>query len=79
MTWISKEVPRPEGDEAKDAHKKNLVKYKRIVAYSIKDHIIPQVLSLKKPKQVFNALTNFLERKNINQKVTLRNQDSKTM
>ena len=32
-TYISKEVPVPEGDEAKALHKKNLVKAKRITLY----------------------------------------------
>ena len=47
---------------------------KRIIAYSIKDHLIPQVSSLKKPKAMFDALTKLFEGKNINQKMTLRNQ-----
>ena len=36
-------VPELEGDEAKATHKKNLVKAKRIIAYSIKDHLILHV------------------------------------
>ena len=47
---ISGEVPTPEGDEVKAIHKKNLVKDKRIIADSIKDHLIPRVSSLKTPK-----------------------------
>ena len=46
-TDISGEVPIPKGDEAKALHKKNLVKTKRIIADSIKDHLIPHVSSLK--------------------------------
>ena len=34
------EVPVPEEDEAKTLHKKNLVKGKKIIADSIKDHLI---------------------------------------
>ena len=45
-TYISGEVPIPEGDEAKSLHKKNLVKAKRIIV----DHLIPQLFSLKTPK-----------------------------
>ena len=71
-TYISGEVPILEGDEAKALHKKNLVKAKRIVAYSIKDHLIPQVSSLKTPKDMFDSLTKLFEGKNINQKMTLR-------
>ena len=72
-TYISEEVLVPKGDEAKALHKKNLVMEKSIIAYSIKDHIIPQVSSLKTPKSMFDALTKLFEGKNINQKMTLRN------
>ena len=65
-TYISGEVPVPEGDEAKALHKKNFVKAKRIIADSIKDHLIPQVSSLKTPKEMFDSLTKLFEGKNIN-------------
>ena len=42
-TYISGKVPILEGDEAKALHKKNLVKAKKIIVDSIKDHLIPQV------------------------------------
>ena len=47
---------------------------KRIIADSIKDHLIPHVSSLKTPKAMFDPLTKLFEGKNINQKMTLRNQ-----
>ena len=34
-SYISGEVPVPEGDEAKELHKKNLIKAKRIIVDSI--------------------------------------------
>ena len=40
-SYINKEVPVPEGDEAKALHKKKLVMEKRIIADSIKDRLIP--------------------------------------
>ena len=74
-SYISREVPVPEGDEAKSLLKKKLVKAKKIIADSIKDHLIPQVSSLKTPKEMFDSLTKLFEEKNINQKImTLRNQ-----
>ena len=73
-SYIHEEVPVPEGDEAKALHKKNMVMAKRIIADSIKDHLIPQVSSLKTPKAMFDALTKLFEGKNINWKMTLRNQ-----
>ena len=51
-----------------------MVMEKRIIADSIKDNLIPQVSSLRTPKSMFDALTKFFEGKNINQKMTLRNQ-----
>ena len=54
--YINGEVLEPKGDEAMDTHKKNLVKAKRIIADSIKDHLIPHMSSFKTPKEVFNAL-----------------------
>ena len=60
-----------EGDEAKALLKNNLVK--RIID-SIIDHLIPQESSLKTPKEMFDSLTKLFEGKNINWKMTLRNQ-----
>ena len=67
--YINAEVPEPEGDEAKTIHKKNLVKSKRIITYSIKYHLIPHVSSFKTPKEVYDALTKMFEGNNINQKI----------
>ena len=40
-SYINEEVPVLEGDEAKALHKKKLVMAKRIIADSIKDHLLP--------------------------------------
>ena len=40
-SYITQEVPVPKGDESKASDNKNLVKAKRIISDSIKDHIIP--------------------------------------
>ena len=72
--YINGKFPQPEGYEVKATHKKNLVKSKRIIADSIKDHLIPHVSSFKTPKEVFDALTKMFKGKNINRKMTLRNQ-----
>ena len=63
--YITEQVLEPEGDEVKDAHKRSIAKAKRIIAYSIKDHLIPHVSSLKTLKELFDALTNLFEGKNI--------------
>ena len=58
----------------KALHKNNLVKAKKIIVDSIMDHLIPQVSSLKTPKEMFDSLAKLFEGKNINQKMTSRNQ-----
>ena len=72
-SYISEEVPVLEGDGAKALQKKNLIKAKRIIGDSIKDHLIPHVSSLKTPKEVFDDLMKLFEGKNINHKMTLWN------
>ena len=73
-SYINKEVPFIEGDEPKTLRKEKMVMEKRIIVDSIKDHLIPQVSSLKTPKTMFDALTKLFEGKNIKRKMTLRNQ-----
>ena len=63
--YTSKKVIEPEGDEVKSIHKRNLVKAKIIIAYFIKDHLIPHVSSLKKPKKVFDSLTKHSKNKSL--------------
>ena len=72
--FIEADIPELEGHKDKAKHKKSLVKAKRIIADSIKDHLIPHVSSLKTPKQMFDALSRLYEGKNINIKMTLRTQ-----
>ena len=72
--FIEEDIPEPEEDEAKAKHKKSLIKAKRIIADSIKDHLITHVSSLRTPKQMFDALSCLYEGKNINRKMTLRTQ-----
>ena len=74
VTKKNEKVPVLEGDEAKALHKNKLLMAKRIIANSIKDHLIPQVSCLKTPKAMFDALTKLFEGKNINRKMTLGNQ-----
>ena len=51
-----------------------MIKAKRIIYESIKYHLIPQVYSRRTPKEMFDALSNLFEGRNINRKMTLRNQ-----
>ena len=72
--YIQEEGKEPEGEEEKSKKKKDMIKVKRIISNFIKDHLIPQVYSKNTPKEVFDALTNMFEGKNINKRMTLGNQ-----
>ena len=51
-----------------------MVKDERIIADSIKGHLVPQVFSKTTLKEKFDALSELFEGKNINIRMTLRNQ-----
>jgi hypothetical protein len=69
---IKEDVPELVDATTKAKHQKDTVRAKRIIADSIKDHLIPKVASKKNPKEMFDALTKMYEGKNINQKMNLR-------
>jgi hypothetical protein len=65
-------VEEPEDVVEKAKHQKDSIRAQRIIADSIKDHLIPYVSSKKDPKEMFDALRKLYEGKNINQKMNLR-------
>ena len=72
--YVKEEVVEPEEAEAKEKQKKDMIRAQRIIADSIKDHLIPQVSSKKTPKEMFDALSRMFEGRNINRKMNLRAQ-----
>ena len=72
--YIKDEIAKPEEDEAKENHEQNVIKAMRIITDSNKDHVIHQVSSKKKPKQMYDALSRMYEGNNINRKMNLRAQ-----
>jgi hypothetical protein len=65
LDHIKQMLPELEEEDAKAKFRKNEVKAKRILTDSIKDHLIPNVLELKTPKEMFDALTKLYESKNM--------------
>jgi hypothetical protein len=55
--FVKEEVPEPVDAADKAKHHKDIIRAKRIIADSIKDHLIPQVSSKKTLKEMFDALT----------------------
>jgi hypothetical protein len=76
--FIKENVLEPKEDATKEKYKKDMIRAKRIIAYSIKDHLIPQVSSKNTPKDMFDSLTIMYEGNNINRKRNLRTQFKNT-
>jgi hypothetical protein len=72
--FVKEEVEEPEDAVEKAKHQKDSIRAQRIIADSIKDHLIPYVLSKKTPKEMFDSLRKLYEGKNINRKMNLRTQ-----
>jgi hypothetical protein len=67
-------VSEPEDAIEKEKHQKDSIKAQRIIADSIKDHLIPYVSSKNTLKEMFDSLRKLYEGKNINRKMNLRSQ-----
>jgi hypothetical protein len=70
--FVKEEVSKPNDAADKAKHQKDTIRAKRIIADSIKDHLIPYVSSKKTVKEMFDALNRLYEGKNINWKMNLR-------
>jgi hypothetical protein len=62
----------------KPKRKKDMIRTKGIIAYSIEDHLIPQVSSKNTPKDKFDSLIRMYEGNNMNRKMNLRTQLNNT-
>jgi hypothetical protein len=74
LRFIKEEVKEPEDAVEKEKHQKDSIRAQRIIANSIKDHLIPYVSSKETLKEMFDALSKLYEGNNINQKMNLRTQ-----
>ena len=54
-------VSEPKEYEEKEKYKKDMIRAKRIIVDSIKDHLIPQVSSKDTPKEMFHFLSRMYE------------------
>jgi hypothetical protein len=72
--FVKEEVPERANAAEKERHQNDTIRAKRIIADSIKDHLIPYVSSKKTLKEMFDALTRLYEGKSINSKMNLRTQ-----
>jgi hypothetical protein len=55
MKYVEEVVPESTDDVEKSQWRKNDAKAKKIIIYSVRDHLIPHISNLKKAKQMYNA------------------------
>jgi hypothetical protein len=72
--FVKGEILEPGDAAEKSKHQKDTIRAKRIIADSIKDHLISYGSSKKTPKEMFDSLTRLYEGNNINRKMNLRTQ-----
>ena len=72
--YIKNEVVEPQENEAKEKHKKDLIRVMRIIADSIKHNLIPQLSSKETPKEMYDSLSRMYEGRNNIRKMNLRAQ-----
>jgi hypothetical protein len=76
--FIKENVLEPANATTQAKYQKDMVRAKRIIADSIKDHLISQVAPKNTPKETFDAITRLYEGRNINWKMNLRTQPKNT-
>ena len=72
--FIKEEVSELVDAAEKAKHQKDTIRAKRIIADSIKDHLILYVSSKKNSKEMIDSLRKLYKGKNINRKMSLRSQ-----
>jgi hypothetical protein len=72
IKFVDEFVPEPIDASDKTQWKKNDTKARKIIIYSVKDHLIPHISSMKTSKEMFDALKKLFESKNTNKAIALK-------
>jgi hypothetical protein len=74
LSLIEKTLPETTTDEEKDDWNANDFKARKIIIYSIRDHLLPHIATLKTTYEMYDALKNMFESNNTNIALTLKHQ-----
>jgi hypothetical protein len=74
LSLIEKTLPETTIDEEKDDWKEYDVKARKIIIYSLRDHLLPRIATLKTTYKMYDALKNMFESNNTLKPLTLKNQ-----
>jgi hypothetical protein len=71
---IEKTLPETTTDEEKEEWKEDDVKARKIIIYSVRDHLLPHIANLKTTYEMYDALKNMFESTNTLRALTLKSQ-----
>jgi hypothetical protein len=74
LSLIEKTLPETTTDEEKDDWKVDDVKARKIIIFSVRDHLLPRIATLKATYEMYDALKNMFESNNTLRALTLKNQ-----
>jgi hypothetical protein len=74
LSLIEKTLPETAIDEEKDDWKADDVKARKIIIYSVRDHLLPHIATIKTTYEMYDALKNMFESNNNLRALTLKNQ-----
>jgi hypothetical protein len=73
LSLIQKTLPETATDEEKEDWKADDVKERKIIIYSVRDHLLPRIATLKTTYEMYDALKNMFESNNTLKALTLKN------
>ena len=73
LQYVKAKVLEPEAEEDKPRWRKDVAKARRILVYSIRDHLVPQISENSTTRRMFKTLKKLFEHNSINVTLTLRN------
>jgi hypothetical protein len=74
LSVIQKTIPETAIDEEKEEWKEDDIKARKIIIYSVRDHLLPRIANLKTAYEMYEALKNMFESNNTLRALTLKNQ-----
>ena len=74
LSLIEKTLPETTTDEEKDDWKADDVKARKIIIYSVREHLLPRIANLKTAYEMYDALKNMFESNNTLRALTLKGQ-----
>jgi hypothetical protein len=69
---IQKALPETATDEEKEERKEDDVEARKIIIYSVRDHLLPRIANMKTAYEMYEALKNMFESNNTLRALTLK-------